>query len=39
MITAITRVPERAVDEYLTENDVKILLCRIDYSGRIGVKL
>ena len=29
----------KAVDEYLEKNDVKILLNRIDYSGRIAVKV
>lgn len=28
----------KAVDEYLSENNVRILLNRIDYTGRIGVK-
>jgi O-methyltransferase len=28
-----------AVDKYLRENNVKILLNRIDYTGRIGVKI
>jgi hypothetical protein len=28
-----------AVDKYLRENNVKILLNRIDYTGRIGIKL
>lgn len=29
----------RATDEYLAQNRVKLLLNRIDYTGRIGVKL
>jgi O-methyltransferase len=29
----------RAVDQYIAENHVKILLNRIDYTGRIGVKI
>lgn len=29
----------KAVDEYLEKYDVKILLNRIDYTGRIGVKI
>jgi hypothetical protein len=29
----------KAVDEYLEKNDVKILLNRIDYTGRIAVKI
>lgn len=29
----------KATDEYLSENNIKLLLNRIDYSGRIGVKL
>ena len=28
----------KAVDEYMAENDIKILLNRIDYTGRIGIK-
>ena len=28
-----------AVDEYLAENKVRLLLNRLDYTGRIGVKL
>ena len=28
----------RAVDEYISENNIRILLNRIDYSGRIGIK-
>lgn len=28
-----------AVDEYLAENKIKVLLNRLDYTGRIGVKL
>jgi O-methyltransferase len=30
---------KRAVDEYFSENDSCILLNRIDYTGRVGVKL
>ena len=30
---------KKAVDEYFEENKIKILLNRIDYTGRIGVKL
>ncbi len=30
---------KEAVDQYFKENNVKILLNRIDYTGRIGVKL
>jgi len=29
----------KAVDEYIAENKVKILLNRIDYSGRLAVKI
>lgn len=29
----------KAVDEYFAENDIKILLHRIDYTGRIGLKI
>jgi hypothetical protein len=29
----------KAVDEYLCKNNVKILLNRIDYTGRIAVKV
>ena len=29
----------KAVDEYIAENDLKILLQRIDYTGRIAIKL
>ncbi|HYW73193.1 MAG TPA: TylF/MycF/NovP-related O-methyltransferase, partial [Pyrinomonadaceae bacterium] len=29
----------RAVDEYFETNSVRILLHRIDYTGRIGVKM
>ena len=29
----------KAVDEYLEKNNVKILLNRIDYTGRIAVKV
>jgi hypothetical protein len=28
----------RAVDEYFAASDVKVLLSRIDYTGRIGVR-
>ena len=28
-----------AVDEYIQENNIKILLNRIDYTGRIGIKI
>ena len=28
----------KAVDEYLSDNNIRILLNRIDYSGRIGIK-
>jgi O-methyltransferase len=28
----------KAVDEYFSENNIHILLHRIDYTGRIGVK-
>ncbi len=28
---------KKAVDEYFAENDIKILLNRIDYSGRLGI--
>jgi hypothetical protein len=28
----------KAIDEYLARNDVRCLLCRIDYTGRIAVK-
>jgi hypothetical protein len=28
----------KAVDEYLSDNNISILLNRIDYSGRIGIK-
>jgi O-methyltransferase len=28
----------KAVDEYISENNIKILLNRIDYTGRIGIK-
>lgn len=30
---------QKAIDEYLSENNVKLLLNRIDYTGRIGIKL
>ena len=30
---------KRAVDEYLGKNEVRIFLARIDYTGRIGVKM
>jgi hypothetical protein len=29
----------RATDEYLTQNRIKLLLNRIDYTGRVGIKL
>jgi hypothetical protein len=29
----------RAVDEYIEENNLPLLLCRIDYTGRIAVKV
>ena len=29
----------KAIDEYIFENKVKILLNRIDYTGRVAVKL
>lgn len=29
----------KAVDEYIQENNIKLLLNRIDYTGRIGIKL
>jgi len=29
----------KAVDEFISEQNVKILLNRIDYTGRIAVKL
>jgi hypothetical protein len=29
----------KAIDEYLAENNVKLLLNRIDYTGRIAVKV
>jgi hypothetical protein len=29
----------KAVDEYLDENNIKIMLARIDYTGRIAVKI
>jgi hypothetical protein len=28
----------QAVDEYLAEHQIPLLLCRLDYSGRIAVK-
>ena len=28
----------QAVDEYFAESDIKILLNRVDYTGRIGVR-
>ena len=28
----------RAVDEYIDELQLRILLCRIDYTGRVAVK-
>ena len=30
---------KKAVDEYFEENNIKILLNRIDYTGRVGIKL
>ena len=30
---------KKAVDEYISENNIRILLNRIDYSGRIGIKM
>jgi hypothetical protein len=30
---------KEAVDQYLRENNIKILLNRIDYTGRIGIKM
>ena len=30
---------KKAVDEYVSENNIKLLLNRIDYTGRIGIKL
>jgi O-methyltransferase len=29
----------RAVDEFLDATNARLLLCRIDYTGRIGVKI
>ena len=29
----------KAVDEYISENNIRILLNRIDYTGRIGIKI
>jgi len=29
----------KAVDEYLDENNIKIMLARIDYTGRIAIKI
>ncbi|WP_299123557.1 TylF/MycF/NovP-related O-methyltransferase [uncultured Winogradskyella sp.] len=29
----------KAIDEYINDNNVKLLLNRIDYTGRIGIKL
>jgi len=29
----------KAVDEYFDEKKIKILLSRLDYTGRIGVKM
>ncbi len=29
----------RAVDEYIEENKLRLLLCRVDYTGRIAVKI
>ncbi len=28
----------KAVDEYVAEEGIRLLLCRIDYTGRIAVK-
>ena len=33
------RGARQAVDEYITQNEVPLLLNRIDYTGRIGVKI
>jgi hypothetical protein len=30
---------KKAVDEYLNDHGIKILLNRVDYTGRIAVKL
>ena len=30
---------KKAVDDYLDKNQIKIFLSRIDYSGRLGIKL
>lgn len=30
---------KKAIDEYISENNVRLLLNRIDYTGRIGIKL
>lgn len=30
---------KKAVDEYISDNNIKLLLNRIDYTGRIGIKL
>jgi len=30
---------KKAVDEYISKNNIKLLLNRIDYTGRIGIKL
>ena len=30
---------KKAVDEYISNNNIKLLLNRIDYTGRIGIKL
>ncbi|MGL5795895.1 MAG: TylF/MycF/NovP-related O-methyltransferase, partial [Waterburya sp.] len=29
----------KAVDEYIADNNICILLNRIDYTGRIGIKI
>lgn len=30
---------KKAVDEYISDNNIKLLLNRIDYTGRVGIKL
>lgn len=30
---------KKAVDEYISKNNIKLLLNRIDYTGRVGIKL
>jgi O-methyltransferase len=32
------RGAKKATDEYMRDNNIKLFLCRIDYTGRIGVK-